>query len=202
MANAPNEVDAAFKVVLKRTGAILREQGFKGSGQNYRRACTGPDGEIWQAVNFQKTQWRSPGDESINFTINLLVHFPELVVESHSERPKELSKLRVEHADARWRAGEFIDGGDAWWDVTAAGVEVFWSEFEPVVRGTIVPVMNRVRTREGLIWAARKRPSMISRSFNLWLGDDAPPPWHGDERDAGKWRKDADGLWWGPGEWA
>jgi len=61
--------------------------------------------------------------------------------------------------------------------------------------------MDNMATREGLAAVCRTMPWNITQDTRVWLGDLAPPPWDPAQRDAGKWRQDDDGRWWGPGEW-
>lgn len=81
--------DEAFKEFTKHAGRVFREFGFIGSGQNYRRAR----GDQWQAINFQKSQWRVNRSDPISFYINVGLAYPAVQVERWSPLPTNVSKF-------------------------------------------------------------------------------------------------------------
>ena len=84
---------------LKRIGPILRSLGFRGSGQNFRKA----DGDFIFVINFQGSRWAS------NFYVNLGAQ-PTFIP---AERDADLSKLKEYECVLRRRVG-----GDWPWDLS------------------------------------------------------------------------------------
>lgn len=77
--------------VLKRIGPILRSLGFRGSGQNFRKA----DGDFIFVINFQGSRWSS------NFYVNLGAQ-PTFIP---AERDADLRKLKEYECVLRRRVG-------------------------------------------------------------------------------------------------
>jgi hypothetical protein len=90
--------EETFKEFMSRTGRVLREHGFSGSGLNYRRER----GEQWQAINIQKSQWRCKG-EPICFYVNIGFDFPRLRFKRWIDLPATLSKFIALKADTNVR---------------------------------------------------------------------------------------------------
>ena len=189
--------DEAFKELTRRSGPILREHGFKGSGQNFKRDLT----DIWQGINFQKTQWRSDASHPVSFTLNLTLSFPRMPSPRPSAAAASFDKFSPMKADQTFRVGDFLPEGDTWWDVDAADLENLWPRFAAVLTDTVIPAMNTMKTREGLADVCRTMPWNAFGPLHLWLAELAPPPWNPKDRDAGLWKQDDRGRWWGPGEW-
>jgi hypothetical protein len=84
---------------LKRIGPILRSLGFRGSGQNLRKA----DGDFIFVINFQGSRWAS------NFYVNLGAQ-PTFIP---AERDADLGKLKEYECVLRRRVG-----GDWPWDLS------------------------------------------------------------------------------------
>ncbi len=197
--NSPSMThDEAFKLLTKRTGPILREHGFKGSGRNFKR----DRGDVWQGINFQKAQWRLDASHPINFTLNLTLFFPNLQTQRHFEPRPGFDKFTPMAADQTFRVGDFLPNpADEWWDVDAATFEEFWPTFAGILRETVIPTMNAMTTREGIADACRTMPWMVFGPLRDYLGDLAPPDWAPGDGESGRWKQDARGRWLGPGEW-
>jgi hypothetical protein len=194
--------DDAFKQLMKSTGRVLRERGFKGSAQNYRRAL----GKQWQAINIQKSQWRSNRDDPICFYVNIGIDYPALLFKRWLPLPATISKFIATKAAQTFRINDFFpeswlgwfecEGVDGW------NFEEFCPRFERVLTDQLVPLLNTIETPEGLARVLRTMPWMMSAGSRAFVGKSlAPPDWDPVDRDAGKWKQDTQGLWWGPGEW-
>jgi hypothetical protein len=189
----------AFKEVTRRTGALLRNRNFKGSGQNFKR----PIGEQWQGLNFQKSQWRGEAAEPVHFYINVCLHFPSVQGRPPGPPvPATFAEFSPMKADLRLRLGELLpDGDDEWLVVGGEGLEEFWARLGPTLDEVVAPAMDRMATREGMEAIIRRVPWSACPMTRAWLGPaHAPPPWDPDAARAGQWIQDGDGLWWGPGE--
>ena len=56
-------------------------------------------------------------------------------------------------------------------------------------------------TPEGMARVLRMLPWMVTRGAREFVGKElAPPEWDPADCDAGKWKKDEQGLWWKEGE--
>lgn len=189
--------DVAFKELTRRSGVLLRGRGFKGSGQNFRRDL----GEVWQVVNFQKSQWRDRSTP-VSFTINVGTHFPRVRAERWRD-VAEPGKLSVMHSDFGLRVGDLLpERRDAWWEVDGGRFDEQWPEFERALTAAVLPGLDAIATREGLAEHCRHAPWDLGPAgcaARLWLGTLAPPPW--DPQDKEKWKQNGQGRWWGPGEW-
>lgn len=192
----------AFKELTKRTGILLRAHGFTGSGQNYRRQL----GKQWQAINIQKSQWVVSREDPICFYVNIGIDYPELPFERWLPLPASLSKFIATKADTTFRIDELFpksqfsrfacEGVDGW------NLEEFCTKFEDVLTNHLVPLLDSMSTPEGFARVLRMNPGSVSAGSRAFVGKSlAPPEWDPRERDAGKWKQDKDGLWWGPGEW-
>jgi hypothetical protein len=179
---------------------MLREHGFKGSGQNFKRDT----GEQWQGINFQKSQWRLDKSEPLRFYLNLGVHFPLVECARNMTPPATFAKFTPGKADQRFRVHELLpDSKYPCFDIDGPTLEPFWEEFARLVRRNVVPAMDRMATREGLAEVCRRAPwSICSLATHGWLGAAFDvPAWDPKDEEAGRWKRDERGLWWGPGEW-
>ncbi len=202
MSDAALTPDEAFKLFIHRVGAALRERGFKGAGQNYRRDC----GSQWQAINIQKSSWRVGRDDPIVFYVNIGLQFPDLEFERYFEPPATVSKFIATKADQDFRIDAlFPDEQFDWFIVDGVGgrnFEKFCARFENLITARLVPLLDTMVTPEGLARVLRTMPWMTSLVAKKYLGPDlAPPDWDPADNDAGLWKQDDQGRWWGPGEW-
>lgn len=192
----------AFKEFTKRTGRVLRERGFTGSGQNYRRAC----GKQWQAINIQKSQWRVDRDDPIRFYVNVGIEYPARRFKRWSPLPATLSKFSATRADSTFRIDELFPQSRFNWfacgGVDGGNLEKLCARFARVLTDRLVPLLDTMGTPEGLARTLRTMPWKVSAGARAFVGKSlAPPDWDPAELDAGKWRQDKQGWWWGPGEW-
>jgi hypothetical protein len=189
--------DAAFKELMKRTGALLRTQGFKGSGQNFKRDC----GEQWHGINVQKSQWRIDRDDPIAFYINVCIHFPRLRRKRYLRPPASFAKFTPMRADQQFRIEDLVPAArDGLLEVDGETIDRRWKTMERYLRDG-VHVLDGISTRENLARWLRHHPWLVFQPTRWWLGKDfALPIWDPADCDAGRWRRDSDGLWWGPGE--
>lgn len=202
MSSAKPTPDEAFKEFTKHAGRVLRERGFTGSGQNYRRAR----GKQWQAINIQKSQWRVDRDDPICFYVNIGIDYPALRFKRWLPLPATLSKFTATKADSAFRIDELFPESRFNWfacgGVDGGNLEKFCARFERVLTDQLVPLLDTMTTPEGLARVLRTIPWMASPGSRSFVGKSlAPPNWDPAERDAGKWKQDKQGLWWGPGEW-
>lgn len=194
--------DEAFKVLTKRVGMTLRSLGFQGSGQNYRRER----GVFWQAINLQKSQWRVSREVLICFYTNIGFHFPKLEFKRMEPPPATLAKLVATRADLCIRVENLVPE-DCFREFASHGIDGWNGDevcetFERMLTEHLVPLLNAIDSREALARLLRKMPWMMTLRVAHYLGPElTPPSWDHVERDAGKWKKDDQGLWWGPGEW-
>ncbi len=193
--------DEAFKSLMLQTGKALRTCGFKGSGQNYRRDC----GSQWQAINIQKCQWRTRNDP-ISFYVNIGLHFPGVSYNRSFDPPATIAKLNACLSDQCFRIENFFPGERFAWfgqdGIDGWNIEEFSSRFETLLTTRLVPVLDTMTTAQGLADVLRRMPWMTMLGARLYLGPAlAPPNWDPADNDAGKWKKDDQGRYWGPGEW-
>lgn len=201
MSVAPPTPDEAFKELTRRTGLALRECGFQGSGQNFRR-----DREVqWQAINIQKSAWRTDRDDPIRFYVNIGLHFPKLTFKRYTPPPASFTKFIATKADQTFRidelfpdhdfAGLALQGIDGW------NLEAFCATFIDMLTSRLAPLLDTMVTPDGLARVLRTVPWLASTGACKFVGAGlAPPKWDPAERAAGLWKQDKDGLWWGPGE--
>lgn len=83
-----------MKEILTRLASEVRKLGFKGSGQNFRKA----DGDFIFVINFQKSRW---GDE---FFINLGAQ--PIFIPTEGEQMPDSKKLKEYECVFRLRVGE------------------------------------------------------------------------------------------------
>ncbi|MEK6700936.1 MAG: DUF4304 domain-containing protein [Planctomycetota bacterium] len=169
----------AFKELTRRSGLVLREHGFKGSGQNFYR----DKGETWQALNFQRTQWRLSPDDPVNFTMNMGIYIPSLdrtnLPMPMFEKISDVRRFRATNGDEYWRVGQFLaDGRDQWWDVCDDLLETMWKDFDGLLRDTVIPAFDVLSTRAGASRVAHWCPYLVGLSFRKWLAELAPPEWN------------------------
>lgn len=185
--------DEAFKELTRRTGVLLRQHAFKGSGQNFKRDC----GEQWQGINFQKSQWRVERSDPIDFYLNIHAYFPNVQCKRFKAADcfDDYSHAR---SDLQLRASDLIaDQNDSW--LTVSGplprLDNFCQRFMSLLTDTILPAMDTMRTPEGLERTLRRVPWMCM-SANRWLLQHGRGihPW--DPGEAADWSQDADSLWW------
>jgi hypothetical protein len=191
--------DEAFKEFTRRLGKVLRSHGFKGSGQNFRRES----GAQWQAINIQKSQWRVDSDDPIVFYVNIGVQFPGIEFKRFAPPPAAIAKFTATKADLSLRIDElFPEERLTWFAVDGWTLEKFWKRFSDLIVARLVPLLTAMNTPEGLARVLRTMPWMATPGARLFVGRKlAPPLWDPAERDAGLWKQDKKGLWWGPGEW-
>ncbi|QQS09569.1 MAG: DUF4304 domain-containing protein [Phycisphaerales bacterium] len=184
-----NHPDVAFKELLKRSAAILRAHGFKGSGQNYTRDC----GEVWQVVNFQKSMWSVQRDHLLSFYINLSAYLPFDPARPASEdddgtKPwyhiPKASKLRASYGDVRFRSGELHPDDRDGFDLGDDNFDAVWRALEHRWYKVFVPVLDAIRTRNDLVRLTHLQPWMVDRNCRAKLGDEAPPRWESNEERA------------------
>ena len=89
MSAATPTPDEAFKELMKHSGQLVLAQGFSGSGQSYRRARE----RQWQAITFQKSQWRTGSDDPICFYVNIGIDFPAFAFKRWVAPLRQLSKF-------------------------------------------------------------------------------------------------------------
>lgn len=191
----------AFRELAKRSGIVLRQRGFTGSGQNYRRER----GEQWQAINIQKSQWRVTREDPICFYVNIGIDYPALRFKRWSPLPGTLSKFIATKADTTFRIDElFPDERFGWFAVQGIdgrNHEKFCNRFERLLADQLVPLLDEMATPQGLARVLRMMPWMVHAGSRAFVGRDlAPPDWDPGDRDAGKWKQDKQGLWWKRGE--
>ena len=202
MSGSKQTPDEAFKMFTRRVGVALREHGFKGSGQNYRRDC----GSQWQAINIQKSSWRVGRDDPVVFYVNIGLQFPNLTFERYAEPPATVSKFVATKADQDFRIDELFPNEQFDWFVVAGiggqGFDRFCTRFESLIRDRLVSLLDTLVTPEGLARVIRTMPWVTTLCTREFLGPDlSPPNWDPVDNDAGRWKKDDHGRWWGPGEW-
>ncbi len=192
--------DEAFKEFTRRVGEVLRGHGFRGSGQNFRRDM----GEQWHALNLQKSQWRVSGDDPIVFYVNVGVHFPRIEVERFYPTPTTIAKFTAGKADQTLRIDDlFLDMSLDWFGVDGGTLETFWPRFSDLLSARLVPQLETMATPQGLASVFRTMPWMMSLGTRVFVGPKlATPVWDPKDKDAGLWKQDSEGLWWGPGEWS
>ncbi|GMV24376.1 MAG: hypothetical protein AMXMBFR58_04070 [Phycisphaerae bacterium] len=198
MATGIGDPSSAFKEFNLRNGGVLRTYAFRGSGQNYRRQV----GDQWQAINLQKSQWRG-GDDPVAFYVNIGLHFPRVEMERLVPPPATHAKLTATNADQTLRVDElFPDDRFNWFEVDRWNLENTWTRFEALLRGRLVPVLDSMATPDGLAAVMRTMPWMVSSVTRKFLGRKlASPVWDPKDEEAGRWKQDKLGRWWGPGEW-
>ena len=104
----------------------LREAGYKGSGQTFRRRLD----RNWGVVNIQRSQWDSA--ERATFVINL-GSASAVVLESRGKDPN-----RPPHeVECQWRTrlGELVAGRDLWWKIRSDATDA-----------SLIPLAEEVRT--------------------------------------------------------
>lgn len=201
MSDSEPNSDSGFKELVKRSGIVLRQRGFTGSGQHYRRER----GEQWQAIHIQKSQWRVTREDPICFYVNIGIDFPAIRFARWMPRAETLSKFIATKADTTFRIDELLpDERFDWFAV--AGIdgwnqEKFCHRFERVLTDQLVPLLDRMATPQGLSRVLRMMPWMARPGSLAFVGKDlAPPDWDPADCDAGKWKQDKRGLWWKKGE--
>ncbi|HLP84442.1 MAG TPA: DUF4304 domain-containing protein [Phycisphaerales bacterium] len=185
--------DEAFKELTRRTGVLLRQHGFKGSGQNFKRDC----GEQWQGINFQKSQWRENKSQPIEFYLNIHVYFPTVQRERLSTAAS-FDDYKFPNCDLQLRAGDLIaDKDDSWLKVSGPlpRLDNFCQRFMSLLSDTILPAMDTMRTPEGLERTLRRVPWMCM-SANRWLLQHGRSIHAWDAGESADWTQDAAGLWW------
>lgn len=94
----------------ERIVPVLREAGYKGSGQNFHRLC----GSNWGVLNFQRSQW--DWAERVTFTVNL-----GTASKAAHEILGDDPPLPPAEAMSHWqeRLGPLLVGRDLWWEIRA-----------------------------------------------------------------------------------
>jgi hypothetical protein len=193
--------DEAFKSLMLQTGKALRTCGFKGSGQNYRRDC----GSQWQAINIQKCQWRTRNDP-ISFYVNIGLYFPRVKYKRFRDPAVTAAKFIAIKADQDFRIEQLLPGEHVRWfgadGIDGWNLAEFSPQFETLLTARLVPLLDTMATPQGLADVLRRMPWMTMLGARLYLGPAlASPDWDPADNDAGKWKKDGEGRYWGPGEW-
>jgi uncharacterized protein DUF4304 len=135
---AREKYDAMLREAI---GPWLRERGFRKRRSRFRRE----DGQGWQVVDFQASQWGSRDD--VRFTINLWIGVKE---------------LHAADADAqvRQRVGALLPGGeDHWWSLDdATDTGALASELREVLDGRCLPWLDARCSLDRLMVLARESP--------------------------------------------
>lgn len=185
--------DEAFKELTKRTGVLLRQHGFKGSGQNFKRDC----GEQWQGIHFQKSQWRAGKSDPIEFYLNIHAYFPTVQYDRF-KAAGSFDEYTFACHDMQLRAADLIaNKDDTWLKVNGPlpRLENFCRRFSTLLTDTIIPAMDTMRTPEGLERTLRRVPWMCLWA-NRWLKQHGRGIHAWDPGEATQWTQDTDGLWW------
>jgi hypothetical protein len=185
--NSSTASQDAFKELSRRVGSLLREHDFRGSGQNFTREC----GEIWQGVGLQRSRWVVSIEEPVRFYLNFGLYFADLSSKEFDWRKsyKEFRAFRPAFMDLTLRSSELgARAGDSW-EVGEETLERVWKQVEGVLRGSVIPVLDWVSTREGAIEFCLLIPWHLDRAVRAWLGRRAPDAWTPDEVEAERLRE-------------
>ncbi len=191
--NGSMNADAAFKELTKRAGGLLREHGFKGSGQNFKRDC----GDQWQGINFQKSSWRADKSQPIEFFLNIHVYFPTVQYDRF-KAAASFDEYAYGSHDMQLRAADLVaNGDDTWFKVNGPlpRLENFSRRFCTLLTETIIPAMDTMRTPDGLERTLRRVPWMCVWT-NLWLRQHGRSIHTWNPNEEADWTQDGNGLWW------
>jgi len=161
--------------VARRTGKVLRESGFKGSGRRFYRDC----GEVWQAIDFQQMPWRPTPDTPVTFTCNLYLKFPRLDRRGLPEYPEttDIRRLGSRFADQSLQVGDVSQANKGGWrDIEPNSLESVWTEFEAELRRSVIPAFDQMRSQQGVSRILSGLPAAMQTVFTRrWLGPFATP---------------------------
>lgn len=136
-------VDAKFKELISRLQKeLLKEKGFKKSGQNFRLFL--PDGTC-KIINFQNSMFN--GDGKCKFTINIGLYFQK-------DMDNIYSNFKEYECQIRTRVGGISQRyvGDHWWVVTeATDAEKMFVELLALMQEDILPWLDQFSCRRDAI---------------------------------------------------
>lgn len=177
----------AFAELAKRVGGLLREHGFRGSGQNFTRDC----GELWQGVALQRSQWVVSAHEPVRFYLNFGVYFATLRSEQFDWRKTftEFRSFRPASMDLSLRPSELGQRAPSVWEVGEDTLEQVWEQVQGVLRLSVLPVLDWVSTRDGATELCLLIPWHLDLAVRAWLGTQAPKAWAPNEVEAERLRQ-------------
>lgn len=135
--------DEKFKELLTRLQKeLLKEKGFKKSGQNFRMFL--PDGTC-KIINFQKSMFN--GDGECRFTINIGLYFQKDLENIYANFKECECQIRTRVAGISRRYT-----GDHWWVQTeATDGERLFSELLTLMQEDILPWLDQFSCRRDVI---------------------------------------------------
>ncbi len=141
-------IDAKFKELLSRLQKeLLKEKGFKKSGQNFRQFLS--DGTC-KIINFQKSMFN--GDGECRFTINIGLYFQKDIENPHL-------RFKEYECQVRCRAPVISDrypGVDHWWMISVnTNVELLYAELHTLLKEDILPWLDQFSCRRDVIGAGQ-----------------------------------------------